>query len=220
MTTPTRAKSPKGLKDFWAFLKEGRSAQDWLAKATLATFLLDWIVAFGPPQPAKTLVSFLTAVAELITAIVVYEFFQKSTIKTYKILLAVGIVFLVVVIGGYVALLLDRVIMVPEQYRVGPASSVRVVKGTTYEPFADQYRAGYRAENGRFPSDREMLEAYLDLPAPEGGEGMPPQAAAERLWTRSSIAWSTGLLLLLWVGMFSALTFCVLIFLMRQRRGK
>ena len=53
-------------------------------------------------------------------------------------------------IGGRIG----RSIVVPPRYQMGPTSSLRVVKGTTYEPFATQYREGYRAENGRYPNDR------------------------------------------------------------------
>lgn len=210
----------RGLKGFWGLIKEGDSAWEWLAKASAATFLLDWVVAFGPPLPGQALVSFLTVVVELITAIIVYEFFQGRRVKTYRVLLATGIILLVLMITAYVAALLDRVIVVSPRFQVGPSSSLRVVKGDQYEPFATQYREGHRLEDGRFPSDLEMLEEYLDSPRPEGEEGRTPQQSAERLWTRASIAWSTGLLLSLWAGMFATLTYCVLIFLMRQRRAK
>jgi hypothetical protein len=208
------------LKEFWDFLKEGCSAQEWLAKAMLATFLLDWIASFGPPQPGKSFVSFLTALFELITAIVVYEYLRRRRAATYRWLLAGGIVLLVGILVGYVVLYLDRVMVIDlSSTTVGGSEpkQARIVKGTEYEQHAVQFREGYRVINHAYPSDQEMVDIFITELGPDVVSARTLQSLIERLWTKRSIFWSMCLLLVLWVALFSSLTYCVLVFLLQFR---
>lgn len=192
-------------KDFLDFLKAGQGVGGWIAKAMLAAPLLDWIVSFGPPSPDKVFVSFLTVLAEFLAALLCYEFLRGRRAGVYRRLLLIGSGLLVAVVGLYTLAYMEWVLALPP----------RVVKGSQYEELATQYRDGFRADRGRSPTDLEMLRDQVA--DPELG-GAAPEVIVERLWTRGSVQRNRLALLALWVVLFATLSFCILVFLLRQQQ--
>jgi len=194
--------NPKGFLDFLKQIETLLTAVSGFMVLIL-TPLLNWIVAFGPPAPNKSFVSFLTVVCNLVVVILCYVLLQNKEGKTYVILGIIGIVVLILMIVLYTSYSIENVIDLPP--------SVRVVKGTKYTQDAMYYREGYRKDNGTYPTDTQMVR---DLIEQERGLDVTPEAIIERLWTKDSVSRSEKLLLGYWVAMFLALTFCTLVFLL------
>ena len=196
-------------KNFFDFLVGSWGVMDWVSKAALSVPLLALVVAFGPPQPDKLFVSFLTIVVELAVAAAVFELLRKrpATATHRRLAVAGGLVALVASIGLYTFCYLSLVEDIPPK--------LRVVKGAVYTQVALAYRDGVRNKKGYIPSDHEMIQSALHDHSVSIQSD--PQAVVRLLWTEPSITACVVKLLSSWLLLFSTLGFVIMLFKVPNR---
>jgi hypothetical protein len=177
-----------GLLGFKELLKEFRGLSLWAVGGSVAVPFAASLAALSPPWPPSIVL--VTAVAELVALIYVYQFLKKARRRTINRILSVS--------GLLLALL--------------GATYLVAVSLYTYEvpPNRERFVKGYQC----------TVDAEVVFPGkcPDLGldELKTAEYDADRLWTARSIAITRLTIVALWLGCFTALSVLVGTFLVHQ----
>jgi ABC-type xylose transport system permease subunit len=181
-----------GLDDFKLLLKEFRGLSVWAVGGSLVVPFAAALADLSPPWPAGIVP--ITAVAELLALVLVFQFFKNSKRRVTNRLLLLSVAIFAITMTVYL------IAFSYFTYRV-PTTKERFVKG---------YKCTINAE--KVFKDR-CPDLGLDELRTAGYE-------AERLWTSGSIALVRTGLALVWSLLFVALSFALGAFLQYQMRRK
>jgi ABC-type xylose transport system permease subunit len=177
-----------GLVGFKELLKEFRGLSVWAVGGSVAAPFAAALAALSPPWPPAIVL--VTAVAELIALIYVYQFLKKARRRTINRIIAAGGLALVVLGGLYLAAISLYT------YEV-PTTRERFVKGSVC---TEEAASGFKQKCPDLRID-ELKTAEFD---------------ADRLWTSRSIAATRMAIVGLWLTAFMTLSVLVGSFLVYQ----
>lgn len=177
-----------GLVGFKDLLKEFRGLSLWAFGGSIAVPFAAALAALSPPWPPSIVL--VTAVAEMVALIYVYQFLKKARRKSIDRILAISGLLLIVFGAAYLA-------AVSIYTYETPTTKERFVKG--YQCTADA-AAVFKDKCPDLGLD-ELKTAEYD---------------ADRLWSERSIAVVRMTLVALWLASFSALSVLIGSFLVYQ----
>lgn len=177
-----------GLVGFKDLLKEFRGVSAWAVGGSVAVPFVAALASLAPPWPPSIVL--VTAVAELVALIYVYQFLRKARRKTIDRVLAVSGLLLVILGAAYLLAVSLYTYEVP----------------TTKERFVKGYLC-----------TSDAIAVFKDK-CPDLGldELKTAEYDADRLWTGRSIAVTRLTLVALWLSSFAALSSLVGSFLVYQ----
>jgi hypothetical protein len=177
-----------GLVGFKELLKEFRGLSVWAVGGSVAVPFAAALAALSPPWPPAIVL--VTAVAELVALIYVYQFLKKAKRRTINRIIVTGGLALVVLGGVYLAAVSLYTYEVP----------------TTKERFVKGYVC------------TEEAASVFTQKCPDLGidELKTAEFDADRLWTSRSIAATRMAIVGLWLAAFMALSVLVGSFLVYQ----
>jgi hypothetical protein len=181
----------RGIDDFKRLLAEFRGLSTWAVGSAVAVPFAAALVDLSPPWPKGAVLA--TAIVELLALALVFQFLRRSRKGLINGTLAASVLVLAVVSPIY---LLQLSLY---SYEV-PTTRERFVKGDECTPAAHKVFADRCPDLG------------LD-------ELKTAEYAAERLWTRRSVASVRVRLVLLWAAAFAALATALGSFLVYQLRA-
>jgi hypothetical protein len=177
-----------GLVGFKDLLKEFRGLSLWAVGGSIAVPFAAALAALSPPWPPSIVL--VTAVAELVALIYVYQFIKQARRKSIDRILAISGLLLIVFGAAYLA-------AVSIYTYETPTTKERFVKGYQCTPDA---AAVFKNKCPDLGLD-ELKTAEYD---------------ADRLWSERSIAVVRLTLVALWLASFSALSVLIGSFLVYQ----
>ena len=177
-----------GLVGFKELLKEFRGLSVWAVGGSVAVPFAAALVSLSPPWPPAIVL--VTAIAELVALIYVYQFLRKAKRRTINRTIAAGGLALVVLGGVYLAAVSLYTYEVP----------------TTKERFVKGYVC---TEDAAAVFKQKCPDLGLD-------ELKTAEFDADRLWTSHSIAATRLAIVGLWIAAFVALSVLVGSFLVYQ----
>jgi hypothetical protein len=177
-----------GLVGFKELLKEFRGLSVWAVGGSVAVPFAAALVSLSPPWPAAIVL--VTAIAELVALIYVYQFLKSARRRSINRILAVGGLMLAILGAVYLTAISLYTFQVP-------TTKERFVRG--FECTAEA-SAVFRDKCPNLGLD-ELKTAEYD---------------ADRLWTARSIAATRMAIVALWLASFGALSVLVGSFLVYQ----
>lgn len=180
-----------GLVGFKELLREFRGLSVWAVGGSVAVPFAAALASLSPPWPPAIVL--ITAIAELVALIYIYQFLKKARRKSIDRILAVSGLLLVICGGVYLAAVSLYTYQVPN-------SGERYVKG--YQCTTDA-AAVFKDKCPNLGLD-ELKTAEYD---------------ADRLWTARSITIARLGIVALWLASFIALSILVGSFLVYQMAG-
>lgn len=181
-----------GLDDFKRLLTEFRGLSTWTVGTTVAVPFAAALADLSPPWPKGIVL--VTAIVELLVLVLVFQFLRTARKSVIDAVLLAG----VLVLAGVSTVYLWQVSLFT--YEV-PTTGERFVKGDECTPDAKDVHKDKCPDLGK----DELKDA---------------EYAAERLWTRRSVAAVRLRLVLLWAAAFAALSAALGSFLVYQMKSR
>ena len=187
-----KQRATTGLDDFKLLLKEFRGLSVWAVGSGLAVPFVAAMADFSPPWPPGIVP--VTAVVELMTLVIMFQYFKNTARRIVNRVLIISVIFFVIAGLPYLFVLSLYTYQVP-------VTKQRFVKG--YECTID----------AKVVFKERCPDLGLD-------ELQTAEYRAERLWTLKSISIIRIILVSAWSMTFAALSSALGVFLVYQMRVK